>query len=252
MRSKKEILKGSRRRHSRRRTRWLFAGAFVALLFLIGVGFVLNYHKLLIAGVRVEGAGVLKSDDIVSLAQSNIEGRWLWVLPKKSILLYPHDNLVASLASSFPRIKDLTVHLEGQTLLVKLDERKPAYLWCSDDRSSCKFMDENGFIFDEAPQFSDNVYFEFYGSVPAPSEFTKLTNFKDKFSWATPTKMKIKDDGDIDMYVKEGWKIMFNKNQSLDNLLIILGSAFSDPNLKLQTSNLQYVDLRFGRKIFYK
>ena len=59
-------------------------------------------------------------------------------------------------------------------------------------------------------------------------------------------------DGDIyEIYLKEGWYVILNNENepesSFNNLELVLGET-----VKEKRSKLEYVDLRFGNKVFFK
>jgi hypothetical protein len=65
------------------------------------------------------------------------------------------------------------------------------------------------------------------------------------------SKIILKDAGIREVYLKEGWYILLNdKNepdQTFSNLELVL-----DQEIKEKRPKLDYIDLRFGKKVFYK
>ena len=136
-------------------------------------------------------------------------------------------------------------------------------------------MDDTGYVFDEAPYFSGEVYFKFYGlgSIHADNpagfyfseqNFKQLTAFKDVLisMGLKPVIINILKNGDIELFLargnssKSGPKIIFKSDADLLNVAENLQAALATEPLmsgfKNKYSSLLYIDLRFGNKVFYK
>ena len=142
----------------------------------------------------------------------------------------------------------------------------------------CYFVDSRGVIFEEAPHFSGPVYFTLYGkptganvrpgnksifpkgfSVLSPEEFNQLVALKDNLNGLgiKVASVTLKEDGDREFLVQNGVRILWSKAQSVDTSLQNLSAAFEagifgEKDLIRENSRLDYLDLRFGKKVFYK
>ena len=62
-----------------------------------------------------------------------------------------------------------------------------------------------------------------------------------------------KDASDFDLLLDSGGRIMLNKNLSYDDMYNNIGSILKSPQFSSSTlQTLDYVDMRFGNKIFFK
>jgi len=137
----------------------------------------------------------------------------------------------------------------------------------------CAFVDEEGFIFGPAPLFSGTIFLKFFdergqststgvilgepagiGKEMIPdAEFQKLRSFKDLLvkNDINVAKIILKDEGIYEVYSKEGWYILLNAknepNPSFNNLKLVL-----DTQIKEKRPKLEYIDFRFGKKVFFK
>ena len=157
-----------------------------------------------------------------------------------------------------------------------LSERIALYTWCgvkSEEDKKCYFMDEDGYVFDEAPYFSGDIYFKFYGLLdtvnPLGSYFSKQ-NFKQLILFKDVlVGMKLKIAGlniinneDAEMiFLKEASsetepKIIFKINADFQHIAENLQAAINTEPLKSKFKNkyraLQYIDLRFENKVYDK
>jgi len=135
-------------------------------------------------------------------------------------------------------------------------------------------MDETGYLFDESPFFSGEVYFRFFGPIDntdspkganfSSGEFQNLVIFKESLKDLDirPVAIFLKEDKDIEVILsssqslREAPKIIFKSDSDLNKMVENLQSALSaDPlrdDFKNKYDSLKYIDLRFGNKVYYK
>lgn len=258
----------------------------LACAALIGTSaWILSNPRIRITRVEVSGNNVVGEGEITSRVEKELDGKYAFLFPKNSTFFYPKQAIQNDVLNEFKRILSINIELKGPTALsVSVVERKPHSLWCGDTPSDnekqgddCYFMDENGFLFASAPQFSDNVYSKFYGPLtgsteeterdprfplaasflPA-SEFKKLDLFQvllDRMGIKVH-KIETMDAGDYELVMDEGTKIFWNLKQDPMKLASDFESAFraewGDPSDKAIHKKIEYADLRFDNKIFFK
>lgn len=136
-------------------------------------------------------------------------------------------------------------------------------------------MDDEGYVFDEAPYFSDEVYFKFFGktnkpeenpfgSIFLPNNFNKLVVLIDNIEnmKLKPSSLLVRDNDSIELYLSSNIpppnapKILFKSDSDFVKITENLQTAIAtDPlqsDLKNKYSSLQYIDLRFGNKVYFK
>ncbi|MCR4306421.1 MAG: hypothetical protein NUV42_00465 [Candidatus Yonathbacteria bacterium] len=274
MKSRRDILKSSRHKKllEKRKVFAVWGAAMIAVFFMLtGVlAWLSGNEKVVIAEIEARGNSVVPGEEIVSMVQREIAGKYLGLFHKNNSFLYPQSAILERILSEQKRISDVNIYLDNLALLVvSVTERKPAYLWCGNEYSeeenkeACFFMDSDGYIFAEAPYFSGDVFFEWYGPTEEKNgnpigdrflpyiEFKKLVSFREAISalGLKTTHMTAKTDGDYALSLKDSGSILFNSDQEFDALLGNLDSAIS---ALASYKNLEYVDLRFGNKIFYR
>ncbi|MFZ2072683.1 MAG: FtsQ-type POTRA domain-containing protein [Minisyncoccia bacterium] len=258
---------------------------FIFLVFFIGLAFLSRWQNLNINTVVVSGNKVIDTKSIEEIANQNIKGHYLWLFPKSNFIIYPQHKIEKELKNKFKRIKSLSVNEKNiKTLEISVSEYEGKYLWCgytipelnNNSSQKCYFSDSDGYIFDEAPYFSGNVYFKFYGKTSSntedPSGYYFMTdNFKKIISFKeTLEKMNLKlsaffeeDNGDMNIYLysdstnlSSGPKIIFRKDADFEKIAENLQAALTTEPLlsdfKNKYSSLLYIDLRFGNKVYYK
>lgn len=240
---------------------------YVFTLFIISalLAYISRIDRLNISEIEISGNKVIDTEMIQTVVEQAISENYFWVFPKTNILYYPQNSIRNELYNKFKRLKDISFSIENKKILeVSVTERVALYTWCGEKielEEKCYFMDENGFVFDEAPYFSGGVYFKFYGLI---QNFQKLIFFKETLEnmELKPVALYITNDGDIEVFLSRGVlsvtgpKIIFKMNADFQNVAENLEAALTTPPLqsefKNKYSSLLYIDLRFGNKVYYK
>ncbi|MFC1615006.1 cell division protein FtsQ/DivIB [Patescibacteria group bacterium] len=271
--SRKSIIRKTRQKKTVEKGR-LFARKmgfiFVGLLFITGIlAWQSGNEKALISEINISGNEVTNEKDIRKITQREMSGKYGWLFHRDNIFIYPKRNIEKELFALDKRIQEINIYRDSLTgIAIEVSERKPRYVWCESAHEeevadNCFFLDDEGYIFAKAPQFSGSVFFEFYGTRDfadnplgntffEKSEFEKfvaLKNEMERFNFE-PVAFMEKEKGDFNILLKDGVNIMFNKNQDIDVQLENLNSVAETINSS--NKQLEYVDLRFGNKVFYK
>ena len=272
----------------RRRTRAFFSRTFFYFLGLAVVLALAVYLSRLpginIETVEVEGASIVEGENIKAVAQEKISGKYLWLIPKTNVLFYPKEKIVEALTSQYKRLGEINLSIKNnRVLVVAVTEHQPLYTWCGVDLSviledtekphKCYFLDKDGYVFDEAPYFSGDVYFKFYGlqgvnpenptgSYFAQEYFQNLISFKQGLETLAlePITFYLKEDGDAELYLSGTKnpkpKIFIRTDSDMENLTGNLEAALRTEPLKTRMekeyAKLEYLDLRFDNKVYSK
>ncbi|MHB1316709.1 MAG: cell division protein FtsQ/DivIB [Minisyncoccota bacterium] len=248
---------------------------FFVLLFVFGLSIYLSRLKSIqIDTVSVSGATIISPEILEGEVKGLITDKYFWLFPKTNVFIYPQKNIEQSLLKKFPRIQSISSSiLDNHIISVNVTEREPFALWCdtvptSSTVSQCYFLDKNGFVFDHAPQFSGNAYFKYYGFLPyeAPvgsyyisstTRFHELSDFVESVKKLdiTPLYIIAKDQDDFELFIFGGGKILINTQESFAKLSERLSALLKTQNLVPRKGGellVEYIDLRFGNKMFYK
>jgi hypothetical protein len=258
----------------RRKKRLKYGIVILLILFLVGlVSYVSHRAEIRITKVILSGGVLVTQEEIESKILLFIDGSRLWLFPKNNAFLYPKKALENYLKETFRRIDTADIHLKDfQTLEIDVSERKPLALWCgsepTEDAEHCYFMDQNGTVYTEAPFFSGDAYFKYYGRMegetPLGKDYlastTKFAEISDFISEAKrlsihPQQLVAKENDEFSLVLSGGGKIYFDAKESLLIVRQNLEALLRTPTFASSTEyNLpvEYIDLRFGNKLFYK
>ncbi len=281
---KRNVLSSPRLNQLKRERRKILVNKFLIIIFgfivLCALGaYFSRLEGLNISEIEVSGNKVVDADAIENAVKEKIAGKYIWLFPKSNILYYPNKYIKKELQNKFHRLDNINVSIKDRkTLAVSVTERVALYLWCGQTQSpeeKCYFLDDSGYIFDEAPYFSGEVYFKFYGKDGLDFEnpigayfseqnFKELLSFKDILlgMGLKPVRINILDNGDVELFLargsgeQSGPKILFKSAADLKNVAENLQAALgTDPlmsGFKKKYSSLLYIDLRFGNKVYFK
>jgi cell division septal protein FtsQ len=252
------------------------------LIFLLGLlaiflslVFISRLKAVNISDIEIIGNKIVDADAIKADVQGELAGKYLWLFPKSNVLIYPENAIKNELQNKFARLKDINLSLKNNSILeISVSERMPEYLWCgtvpAPSDELCYFMDVDGYIFDTAPYFSGEVYFKFYGENISLGSYFSKQNFKQLISFRDilvslglkPVALYTTTDGDIQIFLSGGIslsdapKILFRADADFGNIAENLQAALNTEPLlskfKNNYSKLQYIDLRFGNKVYDK
>lgn len=258
-------------RKERRKIFFAKIGFFsVLVLIILGLAiFGLNYLLIDTGATVVEGNSIVSSGDIKESITRLTEGKYFGLIPKSSILFFPKGEILSALKSAFPILKTIQIKRENlSALTLNVVERKPYGVYCkgTEDMSlqGCIFVDDNGFLYKETPvmSISDFVIFKVASSSldindsVYPEFFDSLKLFIASLS---DVKFVVKEvilevDGDLELLMQDGLKIFVSEpydfSSAFDNLKIVLSGNIFKENVKI--SDISYIDLRFGNRVYYK
>ena len=259
-----------------RQKRFLIRGAKIVVpIILLAISIVLFFrHVFILRVISITGAENISRDHVQALVDEKLYGDYLWFFPRRNALLYPKSEIATALTAEFPQLSSVGVSLiYPLNLSLTLTERSPLFSYCGAEQVSerplrgCFLVDETGYVYSKSITL-DSPYPELYAPLRAEGE--PLRNFvlsADDFknlkaltlyvitSHIAPRVIEISPDRSAEISTNVGWKIKFLLDDSADMLAKNLSAALSsdvfskDPDA---LASLDYLDLRFGNKVYYK
>lgn len=261
----KRYKKASSRIAKRRKVKETFGLILKIILptaFLVGIIFISRVGFLQIKDFKIQGAETLSAENIKDTALKLTYGKWLFFVPKSNIVLFNKDKLAAALMANFSRIEKVEVNKQffSESIELSLTERKANFLWCS-RADECFFMTEDGLVFEKSVNVGDKIIFRgvlvgdpLMKNFATPQEMQKYLSLVDAFknSKIIVTEINIEsadkaiaktDMGDIILDPKET-----DLSISVQNAILLINEVKS----KNPSARFDYIDTRFGNKMFYK
>ena len=262
----------------KKRNKKLLRHGVIALIFIFIIAllsYISHRPSIRISNIELSGSILVTQSDVQNETLHYLAGSYLWLFPKNNAFLYPHNALVKNLDNKFRRIETINIHLKNfHTLEVLITERKPFALWCQTVEDSlpqiqnklCYFMDLNSVIFTEAPNFSGDAYFKYYGLITTDnpigslyiSSSTEFSQIVDLVNNARdlklePQNLSAKSAEEFSLSLRGGAEIYFDVKEPVSKVSDNLKALMRTPALSnIKVDSIDYIDLRFGNKLFYK
>jgi|SRR3989338_2406907 len=184
---------------------------------VIGANFLLRDQRFDITGVIVSGAKSVPSVSLVALAENQLAGTYMGLVPHSNRFLYPKDKIIRSAQEEFKRIKSVELALVENNLNIFVTEYPEEYLWCHSNLDCLAFIQA---LATESIIVTGVVFL---------------------------------DVGDMKLITATGWYILYNKKDHTETLVEhVQASLSSEALVGKNFKTLEYIDMRFGSKIYYK
>jgi len=276
-----------------RRTKIFFVTLLLILAIIAGIIALLRKPAFQINHINVVGTQSLDPNDVLQIAEQYISGNYVLVIPRTNALFFSKSGMQNYLISKIPSLESDTVEFSDRNVLtVTVVEKKPQYLWCA-DATDCYFVDQNGIIYDQAPEFTPGVFITFTGTASSaetvdpnplgerfasPAEFQFITNTLDTLQNYPMHILSVQylldtntlsggqpiNEGDIAITVDQikntivspVTELIITNTETSADIISALDLLANDQDftgtLATSASTLNYIDLRFAGKIYYK
>ncbi len=273
-------LRRKRRRNIRNKSILVFV---LLIAIFISLGFVARSSSTSVSAVNISGNNLIETSELEKIVNGILAERYFWLYPKNNIFILPRQDIKKTILTEFKRAEDVSVNINNERVLsIVVNERGAKYTWCGyllpvvveSSTDKCYFLDEYGYIFDEAPYFSGATYVKFYGGLDnntppigqriSPAYFEKLVYFYNIINQIglDSSSIVLDEKGEVNVYLSafstppEAPKIILKIDSDIQKLSENLQAAISaesfKKDLKGDYNNLNYIDLRFGNKVYYK
>lgn len=263
-----------KKRRSKRRPRQRLHPDTVQLIKRISVGLiVLMLLALLITGiwhgtrvtslnlveVNVSGGETIPHELVKERAEAELTGTYLRLIPRSFAYLYPQSDIAAALAD-IPRINNISIsRTSGTSLAITFDEFLSDALWCDGDQ--CVFIDEGGYAFATAPSLQGGAFVRFVSphtpsvgqSVAITNDYRRLNELIEKLVLAGYDVESVTIDEVRDAFItlSNGGELRITLEQTAEETFGNFETVLSSEEFtELTPGTFQYIDLRFGNKVF--
>lgn len=264
-RRRKRSVRGSKQRSTAWHVMWGVGIMLAIALLLYGVWYVTRLPVFTISDISIEGGETVSHEDLRDVVEQELSGSYLLLIPYRFAYFYPEERIHEAL-SSVARVHNVSMERVSNTkLAITFDEYVPYALLCESgfESAQCYFLDDTGYAFSPAPPLRGGAFVrhvveeqearsglqaldaEFLGALDG---FIKALDSELGFRVLT---VMHKTSGDVRLHLSEGGRLFVAKDSSMqeafENLQSILTSREFD---HLEPGNFNYIDLRFGNKIF--
>ena len=262
----RDLLERSKRRRRKLLTllvvRWVL-GALLLFLSAVGIFYLPSFrvHSITIRGASEEEAIELKKE-----ISSLLSEEYLFIFPKDTMLFLPREE-ITNLLRTHPLVKEFRFERRFPSEIdISIVEQEVWAIGCNNKGEvlgNCAFLNHEGFAFAPASLFSGTAVLKMLdarertilGANILPREalsgITFLIEKLDKRLGGEVQSVEIISDDTFHLILREGWFLILDSqtdvSRGLENLVLALESQ-----IKEARENLEYVDLRFPDRIFYR
>ena len=237
----------------------------IALLVFIAR---LEYFE--INAVKIEADGMIDRSEVTEDIANILSGSY-FIFPRRNSLIYPKGDMERSLKFNVPRVKEVDIKRRDlNTLEISIIERKPEALWCGDNSEYlgwCFYVDQKGFVYSQAPFFSGHILFRYYGGdvdpddplrsyLTSPEELEEINRFISHLEELRiePNAVYLKEN-EFEVLLKGEGSLHLTRGGSLEEPFSRLRSLFRGGGQSFVIEGnpaFSYIDLRFGKRVYYK
>jgi cell division septal protein FtsQ len=263
---KSKYKKISSRNTQRRRSRKTFKiiGSISIVIFVLaGLVYLLRADFLMVRDFEISGAESIEPEEIKNVALSFASGSSFYLIPRSNIIFLDGEKLASAILSEFSRMEKVEIKKKFFIKKVELAiaERKEDYVWCSGEEV-CFFMTKEGFVFERIPENpADKIIFRgnlegdptktYFDSPEQMKKYIKFIEILEKSGFRVHSvEIESKEKGVANTLMAD---IIFNPRESdlsvsAQNIILLV----DDLKSKNSSVRFDYIDSRFGNKIFYK
>jgi cell division septal protein FtsQ len=256
--------------HPRTRRRKRLAISLIFLILFVGVSiaateWVLHHEAVRFSHAEVRGILIVPREPVQGLVDTSLKIASERLFPRDNILLFDTEALALQLEDTYPRIANADVHAATflhPHLIVNIQERSPHALWCSSG-GECYLMDARGVVFGSDTGEARALPTIFYegsiatttaiGSIYAPGAFDSIKRFLLMLHQRNVDVISVaaQSSGEV-IYQMRNFEVRTKSSTNPEELLSTLELALSSQALRDDKDRLEYIDLRFGNRVYFK
>ncbi len=239
----------------------------VLIVVLLGAltWYLTRLDAVTISQVTVAGGETISPDVVRVKVEGFLDDNYFLLIPHRFSYFYPHDAIVSALRS-IPRVHDVTVTRSSlKTVDVTFAEYVPYALWCltEDDLSPCYFLDASGYAFAPSPALQGGSLTrhilegrgEFVQETVIRPELLKtielfMRGLEKELGLRVISVVHTKD-GDLRYNISGGGSLLVALDRDVTATFENLKSVLTSKEFQhVKPGNFNYIDLRFGNKVF--
>lgn len=269
----KEVSSGERAgrrsplRARRRRRKAIYALALLTLFITLAYG--LSWSSYLpqfsIQDIHIVGTKALRPNLVRAYVETEMYSGEFKFISDANIFLFPREEIEQAMIRRVPRIRSVKIMRESllaNAITVSVEERENFAKWCEGE--TCFLMGETGFIFAPATSTEEmRTPYVFRGGIAAssaigqqylPNEFPVILGLLERLERASfsPREVVAESERDFSVRLEQGFELRASLGADPGALVKNLELALTSEPIRGRESQLEYIDLRFGNRMYYK
>jgi len=249
-----------RKKRFRRWWRWSLSASFL-IVILYAASFWSAHESIQIKEIKISGNEFISDETIEQIFRESSDIKILGLFDRNNFLFLP-KKIIAQKIRHQISVKNVIIRIvEFGRAEIEVIEYEPWGVWCKEER--CYFVNKDGLAFIEHQNFTDLIILE--GATNQEDllglSYTKTNTFNNfiliqKLLHKLEIefyKISTEDFETFKIWTTEGPQLLVsnksNPTEIINNLKILLEQESIH---KIQFKNIEYIDLRFKDKAYYK
>lgn len=236
------------------------------IVVCVGIISLLRLQAIQIKEVKISGNVFVDTQEIQQKTDTLLNKNIAWIIPNKNIFLFSKHELIEQIKQN-PAVVSVKVKKDFfNTLLIEVVEQEKEMIYCiSPEKTECFYINKKGFIYAKVediiiPEQEIIIYTEqgikkIQDVILAEDTYTDIVLFV-KNTMRQEIKIGevyIKSDGVIEFVTRDNTRLLASMFDDFKKDFAHLVALFENGVLtKEQLPQIEYIDLRFGNKVFYK
>ncbi len=240
----------------------------VIVIAALGVGlwYLSNLPQIRIQKISVSGSRTLAPEEIQKKVSQAISGTRWYGFPNDNFFLLSSGSLERALEAAFPRVEAVRVNKKfPQGLSIVVTERFFWGIYCQKQEiiGPCVYIDRLGVAYEELDAFSGSLAPVIHApeapqlgaAVVSPALRELYERSEEALAGISAKLVSLEiataTPRDLKLALAEGWHLLVPRDSDPQQWVSVFKTVL-DQEIGSRRSKLEYVDLRFGSKVFYK
>ena len=243
------------------------------VIFVGSIGYIFICSNFLnIYKIDVQGVGKINKNQIIDIVEHNMDSQIISCIKKRNYFFVNKKEIIGDILQD-NRLKNVNITKKfPDTLIVEVQEHDSVVVWCKSEALETCFilegeiakrqvtMDESVIIENQHFVIVDETHHDILAGdrVMAEEYLEKIKILGQELLYVLdveieqPFKVASRGSHEVRFMTDEGWYIIIDLSQDSNEILDIAKLFVKRVDLPARRSDLEYVDMRFAEKIFYK
>ena len=253
-------------------------GIFIVILLITGTYFGVHLSAFQIQKISIQGLSAIKEEDVKSEIASALSGSYVaGLIPYRFLFAAPMEQIIQRIKNQFPLIAEVGIKKDfPDEIAITIQERQLFGVLCNDGASEeatvqegrevqCFYLDMQGIAYQKAPQTqgflimkvsTDAANIPLGGLGVDPMMIRRMMELNQKLPTAVGSaivgyRLLHTIPHELRAVTKQGFSLLIKQDGDMDSLLYVLKTVL-EKEIGNKRGGLDYIDLRFGNKVFYK
>lgn len=238
-----------------------------AILICVGAFvYLLQIPAFAISKIQITGTMFVSQEEIEQKTKGLLEERLVWIIPRSNIFLFSKNKLEEKIKEN-PAVVSVRIRKHFfKTLSIEIQEQEKEMIYCTSfEKTECFYINKQGFLYGQVTDIiipeQEIIIYNLKESKKIKDTLIEESIYQDIVLFIKNSarhnirigEVHLKQDDVVEFVSREHMRIItsiydeFGKDFA--NLIALLEQAVVTPE---QFSNIDYIDLRFGNKVFYK